>query len=84
MNFRVEELKEKQVVCVKNGCVLGNVSDIEIDSETGKMSSLIIFGKSKLLGLFGRENDIVIPFEEIEIIGSETILVKCDVGLLNI
>ncbi len=84
MKFRVDELKEKQVVCVKNGCVLGNVSDIEIDSESGKMTSLVIFGKSKLLGLFGRENDIIIPYEEIEIIGSETILVKCDAGILNL
>ncbi len=83
MNFRVDELKEKQVVCVKNGCVLGNVSDIEIDSETGKMTALVIFGRAKFLGVFGKENDIIIPFEEIEIIGSETILVKCDVSLLN-
>lgn len=83
MIFRVDELKEKQVVCVKNGCVLGNVSDIEIDSETGKIKALIIFGRTKFLGVFGRENDIIIPFEEIEIIGSETILVKCDINLLN-
>lgn len=83
MNFRVDELKEKQVVCVKNGCVLGNVSDIEIDSETGKMTALVIFGRAKFLGVFGKENDIIIPFEEIEIIGSETILVKCDISLLN-
>lgn len=74
---RIEELKNLQVVCVENGNILGYVNDIELDTSNGKLSAIVIFGRSKGLGLFGREDDIVIPWESISIIGEETILVKC-------
>ena len=74
---RIAELKDRQVVCVQDGAILGYVGDIELDTENGRLSAIVIFGKSKGLGLLGREDDIVIPWENIEIIGDETILVKC-------
>lgn len=74
---RIAELKDRQVVCVKDGTILGFVGDIELDTENGKLSSLVIFGRAKAFGIFGREDDIVIPWESIEIIGDETILVNC-------
>ena len=76
MTVRIEELRDRQVICVKNGALLGMVGDIELDIETGKLSSIVIFGRPKGFGLFGRDDDIVIPWEDIEIIGNETILVK--------
>ena len=75
---RIAELKDRQVVCVGDGAILGYVSDIELDTENGKLSAIVIYGKPKALGIFGREDDIVIPWENIEIIGDETILVKCN------
>lgn len=75
---RIAELKDRQVVCVGDGAILGYVSDIELDTENGKLSSIVIYGKQKAFGIFGREDDIVIPWENIEIIGDETILVKCN------
>jgi YlmC/YmxH family sporulation protein len=76
---RIAELKDRQVVCVKDGVILGFVGDVELDTENGKLSSLVIFGKAKAFGLFGREDDLVIPWENIEIIGEETILVNCGI-----
>ena len=74
---RIAELKDKQVVCIEDGMILGFVGDIELDTENGKLSSIIIFGKPKGFGIFGRDDDLVIPWENISIIGEETILVKC-------
>lgn len=76
MNCRIAELKNKQVVCVKNGCVLGYVSDVELDTDIGRMISIIIYGKPKIFGLLGREEDIVIPWNDISVIGNETVLVE--------
>lgn len=76
MLCRIDELKNKQIVCVENGCVLGFVSDIEMDTESGNLTSVIVFGKLRFWGLFGRSEDIVIPWSEITVIGSETILVS--------
>lgn len=78
MNCRIAELKNKQVVCVKNGCVLGYVFDIEFNTADGSLTAIVIPGRPRLLGLFGHEEDIVIPWSEIEVIGQETVLVSAD------
>ena len=83
MLCRIDELKNKQVVCVKNGCVLGLVSDIELDTQSGNLTAIIIFGNYKLFGLLGRSEDIVIPWEDIKVIGSETILVNTEPPILT-
>ena len=74
---RIAELKDRQVVNILDGNVLGFVSDIELDTTNGKLSSLVIYGKPRALGFLGREDDIIIPWEDIDVIGSETVLVKC-------
>lgn len=74
---RIAELRDRQVVCVRDGSILGFVGDIELDTENGKLSSIVIYGKAKLFGILGRGDDMVIPWESIEIIGEETILVNC-------
>ena len=78
MCCRVNDLRNKQVVCVKNGCVLGFISDVEIDTSSGRLQSLVIFGRPRFFGLFGREEDIIIPWAEISVIGHETVLVNTD------
>ena len=32
MLCRIDDLRNKQVVCVKDGCVLGFISDVEMDT----------------------------------------------------
>ena len=83
MRCRIDELKNKQVVCVKDGYVLGYIGDIELDTESGKLISLIIFGNPRFMGLLGREKDIVIPFEDIVVIGEETVLVNTNLHSID-
>ncbi|MCQ2450004.1 MAG: YlmC/YmxH family sporulation protein [Clostridia bacterium] len=78
MSCRIDELRNRQVVCTKDGSVLGFVSDIELNTETGELTALVIYGKPRVFGLLGHEADIVIPWRNIEIIGPETILVSSD------
>ncbi|MBQ3052917.1 MAG: YlmC/YmxH family sporulation protein [Clostridia bacterium] len=78
MNCRIAELRNKQVVCTKNGCVLGFISDVEINTSDGKIEAIVILGKLRFFGLLGREDDIVIPWQEIDVIGRETVLVTTD------
>lgn len=78
MLCRIDDLHNKQVVCVKDGCVLGFISDIELDTTTGSLTSIIIFGRLKFFGLLGREDDIVIPWQDIKVIGKETVLVNTE------
>ncbi|MCQ2441081.1 MAG: YlmC/YmxH family sporulation protein [Clostridia bacterium] len=78
MSCRIDDLRNKQVVCVKDGCVLGFVSDVEFDTESGILTSIIIYGRLRFFGLFGREADTVIPWKDIVVIGEETVLVTSD------
>lgn len=81
MICRIDEMKNKQVVCVNDGCVLGYISDIELDTEKGTLTSIVIYGRLRFFGLFGREDDIVIPYDDIKVIGAETVLVSTTVNL---
>lgn len=75
MICKLVELHNKEVINMKNGYRMGYVNDVELDTVTGNIISLVVYGKGKFLGLLGREEDIVIKWEDIEVIGDDTILV---------
>lgn len=78
MICRFDDLRCKEIINIKTGCKLGYPDDIEFDTCTAKICKIIVYGKAKFFGLFGREEDFVIPWCDIEIIGQDTILVTCD------
>ncbi len=78
MCCRIIEMRDKQVICIKDGTIIGCVCDVEIDVCSGQLISIVVFGRPRCFGLFGRNEDIVIPWRCIETIGSDTILVNFD------
>lgn len=72
----VDQLHEKEVIDITSGKRLGYPCDVKFDSCNGHVEAIII----PQSGFFGKrcpENDIVIPWCNIEKIGSDIILVKC-------
>ncbi|MDQ5984007.1 MAG: hypothetical protein RUMPE_01036 [Eubacteriales bacterium SKADARSKE-1] len=80
MRCRIVDMRNKEVIHVKTGRRLGCVSDVEIDTIDARLIGIVIFGRLKCFGIFGREEDIFIRWEEIKVIGDDTILVSCDVN----
>ena len=80
MILKMSELRCKEVICVADGRRLGFVCDIEIESPEGCVKAIIVPGPCRFLGLFGRRDDFVIPWQCIRRIGPDIILVevKCD------
>ena len=76
-------LRSKEVIDIKTGMRLGYVDDIELDTDTGQVLSLMIFGRPRAFGLMGREGDIVIKCPEIALIGEDTILVRQEEEQVN-
>lgn len=76
MCCRIVELRNKEVICKSDGSRVGCVFDVEIDTCSGKLVSIIVLGKPRFYGVLGREEDIVIPWEMIDIIGEDIILVS--------
>ena len=71
----ITDLRNKEIINTFDGCRLGRVCDAEIDTCDGRVTALIVFGAAKFFGLLGREEDIRICWNEIEVIGDEIILV---------
>ncbi len=78
MRCCITDLRNKKVINAKNGCVLGNVCDVEIDTCTGKVVEIVIYGRLRCCGLMGRDEDIRISWDDISVIGDETVLVCID------
>ncbi len=76
MLCRITDMHDKEVINVCDGMRLGYVDDVEIDTCTAGLIAIVIRGRSKLFGLLGCEDDIVIGWKEIEVIGEQTILVN--------
>ncbi len=76
MVCRIEDLKDKEVICVSDGSRIGYVSDVELDCQSARINAIIVYGKQKFFGLFGREDDYTISWENISVIGEDTILVN--------
>ena len=65
MFCRLGDLRSKYVINVRNGCKLGYVDDVEIDTVSAGVNSIVIRGKLRFFGILGREEDIIIPWEDV-------------------
>lgn len=74
--LKTSDLKMKEVVNVLDGKRLGTITDIELDIESGRLTAIVVPGPGRFLGLFGRNEDIVIPWDKISKIGVDCILVE--------
>lgn len=75
MTCRVCDLRNKEVICKGNGVKLGCVDDVLINVKDARLVAIVIYGRLKCFGLLGRCDDIVINWENIALIGEDTILV---------
>lgn len=73
---KVTEFQVKDVVNVSDGKRLGNIEDFEINLNTGKIEAVVIGSAGKVLGFFGKEEEVVIPWKNILKIGEDVILVR--------
>jgi YlmC/YmxH family sporulation protein len=71
-------IRDREVINIRDGRKLGIVADIEIDFEEGRITSIIIPSPGKLLSFFGKDNDMVIPWSCIKKVGEDVILVDVD------
>lgn len=69
-------MRSKEVICARDGQRLGFVSDMEFDENTGRISSIIVPGAYRYMGVFGREDDVVIDWERITTIGEDLIIIE--------
>ena len=72
--MRMDDLRRKDVINLFNGGYMGRAADLEFDPDSSQMKGIIIYGRLRWFGLLGR--DITIRWEDIEVIGDDSILVR--------
>ena len=70
------DLRYKEIIDVHTGLRFGFICDAEFDDREGQITALITPGKARFFGLFGREDDYVIPWKCIIKIGRDIILIE--------
>lgn len=84
MKCTLSEIRNKEIINIKNGARLGYVDDVEFDTETAMIKSFIVYGRTRFFGFLGREDDLIITCDEIEVVGIDTILISVnDTKLTN-
>ncbi len=74
--LKLRDLQKKELVNISDGTKIGYADDVVIDAENATVKSLVVYGRLRLFGLLGRQPDVVIDWEKIEIIGEDAILVS--------
>lgn len=72
---RIFDFRHKEVINISDGKRLGFIEDVELDTESGKISAVIIPISGKVLGVFGKDSEHVIPWDNIKKIGQDIVLV---------
>ena len=73
---RIGDLRCREVINVADGRRLGFVDDVLLDVHDGRVLAITVQGRAKLLGVVGREEDYVLPWESITRMGNDIILVE--------
>ena len=76
LNCRIMDLRYKEVINIPTGERLGYPRDVEINMKTGALTAIVVPGTLRFFGLLGRMPDVVIPWENIDKIGDDIILVN--------
>ena len=80
MSLRFTQLQCKEVICVTDGRRLGFISDVLVEVPEGQICAIIVPGPCRILGVAGRKDDYVIPWNCIKRIGPDIVLVETKPG----
>ena len=77
MECRLSELRRKEVISVADGVRLGMVDDVIVDTKTACVVAFVIFNRFSFFGWLKNQEDYIIPWEKIELIGQDAVIVSC-------
>ena len=78
MIYRISDFKYKDVINFKDGNCLGAICDVEIESEKAEVIAVVVRGRFRFFGLFGKGEEFVIAWDQVKVIGEDAVLVCFD------
>lgn len=70
------DFKQKEVISLNEGKILGFVVDVQADFENGEIHSIIVAKTGKIFGNISGKNNVTISWDKIKKIGEDVILVE--------
>lgn len=70
------DFKQKEVINIKDGKILGFVIDVQADFENGEIRSIVVARTGKIFNTVSSKNNVTVPWENIKKIGEDVILVE--------
>jgi YlmC/YmxH family sporulation protein len=70
------DIRGREVIDIKTGNRLGFPCDVEVNVDSGRLVAIVVPGPGRFLGMFGRSEDLIIPWDCIKRIGDDIILVE--------
>jgi len=77
--MRLSDLQSKDVISIIDGRKIGNIIDIKIEEQSGKIEALVVEPNRFFLNVLSSHQEFDIYWTEIEKIGEDVILVKMKV-----
>lgn len=73
---KISDLRNREVVNILDGKKLGNIMDIDLDLEHGRVLSFILPGRMRGFSFFAKREEVIVPWDKIIRIGRDVILVE--------
>ena len=70
------DFRQKEVINIKNGKILGFVVDVDAELNEGSIKNIVVAQVGKVLKSIGGKNNITIPWGDVKLIGEDVILVE--------
>lgn len=69
------DFKQKEVININDGRILGFVIDVNADFQTGEIKEIIVAEPGRIFGKIMGKNNVIIAWNKIKKIGEDVILV---------
>lgn len=77
--IKISDLRARDVINILDGKKLGNIIDIDLDLDNGKVLGLVLPGRAKGF-IFSKREELTVPWNKIIRIGRDVILVEVPVA----
>ncbi|HBQ64766.1 MAG TPA: YlmC/YmxH family sporulation protein [Clostridiales bacterium] len=76
--MKLSELRLKEVINLRDGRKLGFADDLDVDRENGKIGTLLVYPGTRMTGLFGKQEEVRVPWEKVRLVGDDIVLVDTE------
>lgn len=70
------DFRQKEVINITNGKILGFVVDVDAELSVGSIKNIVVAQTTGIIKSLGGKNNITIPWDKIKLIGEDVILVE--------